>query len=99
MAVGKINFTADTWSDQSRRPYVCVTAHWIARDRTTDSLMLKACVIAFHRLYGDHSGEVMAETLIHLLDRASITVNVGSILLFTLATITTASYLGGPLDA
>ncbi|KAI0290317.1 hypothetical protein BC826DRAFT_880451, partial [Russula brevipes] len=26
---GRISFTADIWSSQSRYPYLAVTAHWI----------------------------------------------------------------------
>ncbi|KAH9911637.1 uncharacterized protein B0H18DRAFT_828123, partial [Fomitopsis serialis] len=29
-APGRINFTADIWSDQRRRGYLGVTAHWLA---------------------------------------------------------------------
>jgi hypothetical protein len=40
----------DAWSDQNRRSYLAITAHWIGRVGGTTSLQLKAALIAFHRL-------------------------------------------------
>jgi hypothetical protein len=42
----------------------------------TGSLLLKAALIAFHRLRGTHDGKTMAATVLRLLDRANITANV-----------------------
>jgi hypothetical protein len=66
----------DIWSDHNRRPFMCITGHWIARDKTTRSLTLKVALIAFHRLIGSHDGKTMAETVLRLLDRAGITTKV-----------------------
>lgn len=76
--MGQISFTTDIWSDQNRRPYLAITAHWIARidSGATTSLQLKASLIAFHCLRGSHDGESLAATIIKLLDRAEITVKV-----------------------
>jgi len=71
---------ADIWSDHNHQPYLCITAHWIAKDATTGSLILKAALLAFHRLYGTHDGKSMAEAVIGLLDRADITANVSTCL-------------------
>jgi len=53
-----------------------MTAHWIARLTGTTSLQLKAALIAFHQLHGNHDGETLATAVLQLLDRAGITVKV-----------------------
>jgi hypothetical protein len=50
--------------------------HWIAKDETTKSLLLKAALLAFHRLHGSHNGKSMAQTVVPLLDHAGVTANV-----------------------
>jgi hypothetical protein len=75
-AVGRVSFTTDIWSDKNRRPYLAITAHWIAKLEGTTSLQLKASLIAFHRLRGNHDGVSLAKTVLHLLDRAGVTVKV-----------------------
>jgi hypothetical protein len=72
-AVGQISSTMDIWSDDNLRPYMALTAHWIARVTGTSSLQLKAALIAFHRLRGNHDGETLAGAVLQLLDRAGIT--------------------------
>jgi hypothetical protein len=76
-AAGRISCTTDVWSDQNRRPYLAVTAHWIAKSEGS-SLQLKASLIAFHRLRGSHDGKTLAKTVVELLDRAGITVKVST---------------------
>lgn len=66
----------DIWSDQNRRPYLAMTAHWIARNDKTASLQPKAALIAFHRLRGGHDGKSLSQVVIGLLDRVSLTVKV-----------------------
>ena len=53
-----------------------ITAHWIAKLEGSTSLQLKASLIAFHCLCGGHDGMSLAETVLHLLDRAGVTVKV-----------------------
>ncbi|KAJ8580714.1 hypothetical protein M405DRAFT_752922 [Rhizopogon salebrosus TDB-379] len=36
--VGKISFMSNVWSDSNHRPYLALTAHWIARDEATGAL-------------------------------------------------------------
>jgi hypothetical protein len=55
---------------------MCITAHWIAKDSATGSLILKVALIAFHCLRGTHDGKSMAEAAARLLDHANITTNV-----------------------
>ena len=74
-AVGRISFTTDIWSDNNRRPYLAITAHWIGGP---NSLELEVALIAFHRLRGRHDGKSLARTVLQLLDRAGITVKVSA---------------------
>jgi hypothetical protein len=46
-ALGQISFTMDVWSDQNRRSFLALTAHWIAKAPDTSSLQLKTALIAF----------------------------------------------------
>ncbi len=77
-ALGQVSFTMDMWSDQLRRPYLAMTAHWIAKAEgaSESTLELKSALIAFHRMRENHSGKKLAKTVIYLLDRAGVTVKV-----------------------
>jgi hypothetical protein len=77
-AAGRISFTTDTWSDQNRRSYLAITAHWIAKVKGTTALQSKVALIAFHRLSGRHDGKTLARTVLHLMDRANITMKVSA---------------------
>lgn len=77
--MGRISLTLDTWSDQLLRPYLAITAHWIGNVEGTSALKLKTALIAFHRLREGHSGNALARTVVALLDRAGVTVNVRSV--------------------
>jgi len=74
--MGQISFTLDTWSDQRRGSFLAVTAHWVVSVKGTSVLQLKTALIAFHRLCQNHTGKSMARTVMHLLDRADVTVKV-----------------------
>jgi hypothetical protein len=71
--MGKISYTADAWSSASLQPYFMIMAHWAYHD-TNGSI--KAHLIAFHRIFGCHTREKMAQLCIDLLGRAGITSNV-----------------------
>ncbi|KAF8263922.1 hypothetical protein EI94DRAFT_1481146, partial [Lactarius quietus] len=49
-SVGQISFTADTWSNQNRRLFLTITAHWITKVGKTTNLQLKSALITFHHL-------------------------------------------------
>ncbi len=66
----------DIWGDHNRRSYLAITTHWIAMIHGTTALELKAALIAFHRLRGDHDGKSLAEVVLQLLDRVGITLKV-----------------------
>ena len=74
--MGHVSLTADTWSDQSYNSYLAVTAHWVAQVDGTLALQLKTVLIAFHCLEQGHTGQTLAITVMHLLDRAGITLKV-----------------------
>ena len=72
-SLGKISFTADIWSDNNLRSYLCMTAHWIARNKRTGKLELKCALVAFHNVTGKHDGPNLAAIVIALMDRAGMT--------------------------
>ena len=51
-------------------------AYWAYRDETDGSIKIKARLIAFHRIFGRHTTEKLAQLCIDLLDRAGTTANV-----------------------
>lgn len=57
---------------------MAVTAHWIAREKHSLALVLKAALIAFHHIPGSHTGIFLAGEMIKLLDRAEVTENVSA---------------------
>jgi hypothetical protein len=66
------------WCDlNAKNPYIAITAHWIVLDDGTAMLVLKAGLIAFHCIPGSHTGEALGLKILHLLDRAEVTNNVG----------------------
>src|SRR3981189_3644826 len=75
-SLGKVSFTPDLWSDSNLRSYLCLTAHWIARNKRTGALELKCALIAFHNVTGRHDGVNLARTMLALLDRAGTTLKV-----------------------
>ena len=74
--MGCVSLTADTWSDQLYNSYLAVTTHWVAQVDGTSALQLKTALIAFHCLEQGHTRTALAVTLMHLLDRAGITLKV-----------------------
>lgn len=51
-----------------------MTAHWVAQVQVEGAsvLQLKSALIAFHCLRKRHTGKILAETVMELLDRAGI---------------------------
>jgi hypothetical protein len=95
-APGKISFTADIWSNQSRHSFLAVTAHWVERDEPTRHLKLRAALIAFHRLRGSHTGQRLARIALNILDRVGVTDKVCG--LYFIVVIGANHGLGGSLD-
>ena len=93
---GRISFTADIWSNQSRHPYLAVTAHWIKRHESSHRLELQGALIGFHRLRGSHNGRRLARVVVHILDQVGIATKVCG--LFLIVVIGANHSLGGSLD-
>jgi hypothetical protein len=55
-----------------------MTGHWISFDESSGRLELKAALIGFHRLEKRHTGRNLAEAILDILDRAGVTLKVGS---------------------
>jgi len=67
---------SDIWSNSNLVSYLALTAHWIAADASSGHLGLRAALIGFHRLKKKHTGVNIARTLLHLMDRADVTLKV-----------------------
>ena len=63
---------------------MCITAHWIARNKRSHNLELKTALIAFHHVSGTHDGVNLARTMLKLLDRAGVTSKVCCLILASL---------------
>jgi hypothetical protein len=85
-SMGKVSVTMDIWSDQNLRPFLAMTAHWVAKVEGTTTFQLKTALIAFHRLRGRHDGKTLAETVMDILDRAEMT---SKVRLFFMSAVTT----------
>jgi hypothetical protein len=73
-AVGAPSFTTDIWSNKRRQSYLCITVHWVASNKpNNEGLVLKSSLLAFHPLYGKHTGKAIARVIYSLLKRAGIT--------------------------
>jgi hypothetical protein len=71
-AQGKVSFTSDMWSNHKLCPFMAVTAHWIAREKNSMVLVLKAARIAFHHVPGSYTGVLLAREMVMLLDPAEV---------------------------
>jgi len=56
---------------------MCITAHWIALIKRSQSLELQAALITFHCVSGSHDGVNLSATTLKLLDRAEVTDKTG----------------------
>lgn len=77
-SLGKISCTMDMWSDPNLTPFMAVTAHWIETTPIQTPrgqqymLKLRADLIGFQRVPGNHTGEHLAHAFLHVLDRIGI---------------------------
>ncbi|KIJ19286.1 hypothetical protein PAXINDRAFT_69656, partial [Paxillus involutus ATCC 200175] len=53
-APGQISHMANIWSNDNRRPFLAMTAHWISEEPSTGTLKLKLVLLAFHRIHGEN---------------------------------------------
>jgi hypothetical protein len=56
--------------------YLALTLHWIATNKLSGRLMLRAALIGFHRLKNKHTGRNIARTIQYLRDRAGVMLKV-----------------------
>jgi hypothetical protein len=74
------------WSDSNLASFIAITAHWIKTNvkQTPNGpqyeLKLHAELIGFHRVPGRHTGEHLAQAVLYILDRLSITLKVSVLL-------------------
>jgi hypothetical protein len=70
---GQISFTFDTWTSETRDPYLSVTGHYISfpKERPHD-WELKSEQLAFVPFEGNHSGANMANVLVRTIDHYGI---------------------------
>lgn len=73
---GKVSYTSDLWLNSKLRPFMAVTAHWIARENHSSVLVLKAALIALHHVSGSHSGASLAGEMMMILDCTKVAENV-----------------------
>jgi hypothetical protein len=71
-AEGRCSFTLDLWSNANRSSYLAMTAHWMTCKKHTNALQLHSELIVFHHMKGRHTGEAIANTVMHLLERADV---------------------------
>ncbi|THH23039.1 hypothetical protein EUX98_g8138 [Antrodiella citrinella] len=83
-SLGKISFTTDIWSSLNRTPYLALTGHWLAmpteeenqiarkENRNVNVPYLKSALLAFHPVFGSHTGKNLAELVLQLVKRAGI---------------------------
>ncbi|THG95518.1 hypothetical protein EW026_g6148 [Hermanssonia centrifuga] len=67
---GQISVTFDAWTSKAYDPYLSVTAHYIdSPPGKPDEWELKAKVIGFTEIEGNHSGANTAAVVLHVVDR------------------------------
>ena len=72
-AIGSVSFTFDLWSDKSMRSYMGVTAHYAVLSDTGDELQIKAALIAFRHVEGEHTGDNLGRVLYGILKSLKLT--------------------------
>jgi hypothetical protein len=72
-AMRQLSFTINFWLGQNRQPYLAITAHWISQHKEISALKLKMVLIAFYRICNKHNGLLLANIVLHLLNRADVT--------------------------
>lgn len=69
----------DMWSDPNMSPFMAVTAHWIESETVKTasssftSLKLRSELVGFVHVPVRHSGELLAEAFLYVMDRIKVT--------------------------
>ena len=70
-ALGSISITADSWTvDTTKASFLGVTAHWIGIE--AGKWKVRAEVIGFQSISGDHSGENLGRYVVGVFDQVGI---------------------------
>jgi hypothetical protein len=70
-APGLVSATADSWTvDTTKAAFLGVTAHWI--DVQNGKWTVRAEVVGFQSISGDHSGENLGRYIVGVFDRVGI---------------------------
>jgi len=70
-APGSVSITSDTWTvDTTKAAFLGVTAHWI--EIREGRWMVRAEVVGFQSISGDHSGENLGRYIVGIFDRVGI---------------------------
>ncbi|KAG2337895.1 hypothetical protein BDR05DRAFT_894559 [Suillus weaverae] len=67
-------------NDLALRPFMAITAHWIAKANQDSMLVLKTALLAFHHIPGSHDGQSLGSMILYLLDRADTAAKVSTYL-------------------
>ena len=58
-----------------------MTTHWIVEKPGTKMLKMCSMLLAFHHIYGHHTGASLVQSILYLLDWAKVTAKVDQIIL------------------
>jgi hypothetical protein len=74
---GQISITFDAWTSKSYDPYLAVTAHYIAASPLKNDWELRARILAFTAIDGDHGGANIATILLKIFEDYGLSGKVG----------------------
>ncbi|KAG8821310.1 hypothetical protein FRC17_009861 [Serendipita sp. 399] len=76
---GETSLTADMWTSPAKVAFMAITAHFIVRNH--NCLEMRARLVAFRKIEGEHSGANMARHMAQVLHELKLTRTVGQITL------------------
>ncbi|GLB45978.1 putative hAT family C-terminal dimerisation region [Lyophyllum shimeji] len=79
-AAGRISFTSDLWTDQNRRSYMAITAHFMSFG-TNGQVTMTTRLVAFRYVPGSHSGQDLAKVFVAILKELGIFNRIGMVTL------------------
>jgi hypothetical protein len=75
---GKVSFTFDSWTSRSGDPFLALTAHYIESSAAKPlQWELRANLIGFIPIVGNHSGLNQARHILRCIDRVHLRAKVG----------------------
>ncbi|GLB45633.1 putative encoded by [Lyophyllum shimeji] len=79
-AAGRISFTSDLWTDQNRRSYMAITAHFMSFG-INGQVTMTTRLVAFRYVPGSHSGQNLAKVFVAILKELGIFNRIGMVTL------------------